>query len=89
LIEQVAKELLNATNEWAKTHPGCGLGISDWEPLPQNQKDFLMAMARATIKAMRFPTEAMEHATDMLYQSPAYVVLRQCWTAMIDKALEE
>ena len=51
-------------------------------------EDVSMAMARAAIKAMREPTEAMDRAGQSgRYQK--YGGVKTTWTAMIDAALQE
>lgn len=43
-------------------------------------KDYFLTI----IKAMREPTEKMLHSTDIIYKSPEYKIIKECYTAMID-----
>lgn len=41
------------------------------------------------LKFMREPTEKMLHNTDMIYKSPQYNVIKNCWQAMIDAVIND
>lgn len=81
MIERVARA---AYKNWI-------LGVEDleprWKDLPESHRENMMASMRAALAELREPTEAMVDAG--WHETVPNCLVRPCWQAMIDAALEE
>lgn len=85
MIERVAKALYEQVTN-ADSDPF----VTEWDNLREKYKDTWRDQARAAIKTMREPTEAMTTcpmATCYNYGPYGQAEVRRIWSAMIDEAL--
>lgn len=83
MIERVARAM------WLKKEALTAPPRVSWENAEPKDRDFMLAVARAAIEAMREPSEAVTLAGEVAIETAGSFHTNDIWKAMIDAALSE